>query len=92
MKRGKMERIMIELPDEYRDDLDQYRDRLREVFLLGLRDLKAQEALILYTQGVVSFARAAELAGIDRDAFARQARVAGTGPRWSATMVAEELA
>jgi hypothetical protein len=31
---------------------------------LGLSQLKAQEALALHTRGIVSFARAAEIAGL----------------------------
>ena len=36
--------------------------------------IKAREALTLYTQGIVSFARAAELAGLSRQEMIRQAR------------------
>ena len=45
--------------------------------------IKAREALTLYTQGIVSFARAAELAWLSRQEMIRQARVLGVQPRIS---------
>jgi predicted HTH domain antitoxin len=87
-----MQRVMIELPDDLARQVGPYQDRLRELLLLGLRQLKAQEALLFYRQGLVSFARAAELAGLSRTELIRQARALGIEPRWSEQMVAEELA
>jgi predicted HTH domain antitoxin len=87
-----MQRVMIELPDDLAQQVGPYQDRLRELVLLGLRQLKAQEALLFYSQGLVSFARAAELAGLSRTELIRQARALGIEPRWSEQMVAEELA
>jgi len=60
--------------------------------LLGLAQLKVQEALTLYTRGIVSFARAAEIAGLSGPEMIRQARALGIRPRWSEQMVEEELA
>ncbi len=65
---------------------------LREVLLLGLRQLRINEALLLYKQGVVSFGRAAELAKLSRQDMIQQARVAGVEPRWSEDMLRAELA
>lgn len=87
-----METMMIEIPDELVQEFKPYKDRLREVFLLGLLQLKVQEALLLYRRGLVSFARAAELAGLSRLEMIRQARAFGVQPRWSERMVQEELA
>ena len=69
-----------------------HQDKLKEVILLGLRQLKTQEALMLYSHGVVSFERAAELAGLSRQELIRQARAAGIQPRSSEDMVQAELA
>lgn len=87
-----MQQVMIEVPDEFVQQISPYRDRLKELMLLGLFQLKTQEALLLYSRGLVSFARAAELAGLDRPTFIRQARAFGVKPRWSERMVQEELA
>jgi predicted HTH domain antitoxin len=65
---------------------------LREVILLGILQLKTQEALNLYSKGLVSLARAAELAGVSRLEITRQARASGIQPRWSEEMAKEELA
>ncbi len=87
-----MQQLVIELPDDVARQFKPYQDRLSEMVLLGLSQLKAQEALLLYAQGVVSFARAAELAGLSRAELIRHARGLGIEPRWSQQMLAEELA
>lgn len=87
-----MEKIVIEVPDELAQEFKQYQDRLREVLLLGLLQLKVQEALLLYNRGLVSFSRAAELAGLSRQEMIYQARAFGVQPRWSEQMAQEELA
>ncbi|MSP14598.1 MAG: antitoxin [Chloroflexi bacterium] len=86
-----MEKITVEIPEELVAEFQQYQDRLREVFLLGLQQLKIQEALTLYTRGVVSFARAGELAGLSRQEMIRQARASGMAATWSEKMMQEEL-
>ncbi len=87
-----METIQLEIPKEISEKLQPYKDKLSELVLLGLQQLKIQEALLLYSRGLVSFGRAAELAGqFERD-FLRHARAAGVQPRWSEEMVQEELA
>ena len=86
-----MEKIVIEIPDELVQEFKPYQDKLRELILLGLHQLKIQEALMLYGQGVISFSRAAELAGLPVQEMSRQARAFGVRPRWSEQMVREEL-
>lgn len=87
-----MEKLVIEVPTELAEEIKPYQDRLREVLLLGLLQLKVQEALLLYKRGLVSFGRAAELAGLSKQEMIRQARAFGVQPRWSERMVQEELA
>jgi predicted HTH domain antitoxin len=82
----------IDIPEELIHDFDTHRDHLREVVLLGLRQLKINEVLLLYKQGVVSFGRAAELANLSRQDMIQQARAAGIEPRWSDEMLRAELA
>jgi predicted HTH domain antitoxin len=87
-----MTQVVLELTDDLARQVGPYQDRLQELLLLGLSQLKAQEALTLYTRGIVSFARAAEIAGLSRTEMIRQARALGIRPRWSELMVEEELA
>lgn len=86
-----MAKTTVEIPDNRLGELDGYKDRLGELLLLGLSQIKTQEALYLYKRGLVSFGRAAELAGLSRKELMRQARANGIEPRWSEKMVEEEL-
>ena len=87
-----MGKTMVEIPDESLKDLEAYKDRLGELLLLGLSQIRIQESLVLYKRGLVSFGRAAELAGLLEQEMMYQARAFGVQPRWSEKMVAEELA
>jgi predicted HTH domain antitoxin len=87
-----MQQVIIELPEDLARQVGPYQGRLQELVLLGLSQLKAQEALTLYTRGIVSFARAAEIAGLTRPEMIRQARAFGIRPRWSEQMVEEAVA
>ncbi len=87
-----MQQVVIELPEDLARQVGPYQGRLQELVLLGLSQLKTQEALTLYTRGIVSFARAAEIAGLSGLEMIRQARAFGIRPRWSEQMVEEELA
>lgn len=87
-----MQKISLEIPSTFSAELEPYKDRLAELLLLGLQQLKLQEALLLYSRGLVSFGRAAELTGLSEQEMSRHARAAGIQPRWSEEMVQEELA
>jgi len=87
-----MAKTIIEIPDERLAELEAYKDRLGELLLLGLSQVKIQEAILLYQRGVISLGRAAELAGITEQEMTRQARALGISPRWTAEMLKEELA
>ena len=87
-----MAKTMVEIPDEHFQELEAYKDRLGELLLLGLSQIKVQEALLLYQRGLVSFGRAAELAGLSEQELMRQARAFGVRPRWAEKMIEEEMA
>ena len=87
-----MGKTMVEIPDERLKDLEAYKDRLGELLLLGLSQIRIQESLVLYKRGLVSFGRSAELAGLPEQEMMYQARAFGVQPRWSEKMVAEEVA
>ena len=78
-----MGKTMVEIPDERLKDLEAYKDRLGELLLLGLSQIRIQESLVLYKRGLVSFGRAAELAGLPEQEMMYQARAFGVQPRWS---------
>ena len=87
-----MQKVVVEISDEFVEQFDPYRDRLDELLILGLRQVKIHESLLFYSRGLVSFARAAELAGLPQTEMVQQARAFGVKPRWSEQMVQEELA
>ena len=86
-----MARTTVEVPDGRLAELEAYRDRLGEILLLGLSQVKIQEALLLYKRGLVSIGRAAELAGLSERDMIPQARAADIEPRWSASQIEEDL-
>ena len=87
-----MGKTMVEIPDDRLKDLEAYKDRLGELLLLGLSQIRIQESLVLYKRGLVSFGRAADLAGLPEQEMMYQARAFGVQPRWSEKMAEEELA
>lgn len=88
----RMAETTVEVPDERLPELDAYKNRLGELLLLGLTQVKIQEALLLYQRGSISMGRAAELSGLSEQEMLRQARADGIEPRWTESMVEEELA
>ena len=87
-----MAKTIIEISDEKLVELEPYKDRLAELLLLGLSQIKIQEVLLLYQRGLVSFGRAAELTGLSEQEMVRQAKAFGVFPRWSEKMAEEEAA
>jgi len=87
-----MGKTVIEISDDKLAKLEPYKDRLGELLLLGLSQIKIQEVLLLYQRGLLSFGRAAELAGLSEQEMIRQARAFGVVPRWSEKMAEEEAA
>jgi hypothetical protein len=86
-----MAKAIVEIPDERLVELDGYKDRLGELLLLGLAQIKVHEALYLYKLGLVSLGRASEMAGLSQPELIHQAKANGIQPRWSEKMVNEEL-
>ena len=87
-----MAKTTIEIPDDRLAELDAYKNRLGEILLLGLSQIKIQEALLLYKRGLISIGRAAELSGLHESEMIHQAQANGIQPRWSDEQVEEELA
>jgi predicted HTH domain antitoxin len=87
-----MAKTIIDISDDKLEELEPYKDRLGELLLLGLSQIKIQEVLLLYQRNLLSFGRAAELAGLSEQEMIRQARAFGVVPRWSEKMAEEETA
>ena len=86
-----MAKTMIDIPDDRMHELEAYKDKLSELILLGLSQIKVHETLYLYKRGLVSFGRASEIAGLSQQELMRHAQANGVQPRWSEKMVKEEL-
>jgi len=87
-----MAKTIVDISDDKLEELEPYKDRLGELLLLGLSQIKIQEVLLLYQRNLLSFGRAAELAGLSEQEMIRQARAFGVVPRWSEKMAEEETA
>ncbi len=87
-----MAKTVVEIPDERLPELEAYKERLGELLLLGLSQVKIQEAILLYQREVISLGRAAELAGLTEQEMVRHARALGIAPHWTEQMLEEELA
>ncbi len=87
-----MAKTTIEVPDDRMAELDAYKNRLGEILLLGLSQIKIQEALLMYKRGLVSIGRAAELSGLSESEMIHQAQVNGIQPHWNDELLEDELA
>ncbi|MBT3605314.1 MAG: antitoxin [Candidatus Latescibacteria bacterium] len=86
-----MAKTTIEIPDDRMSELDAYKNRLGEILLLGLSQIKIQETLLLYKRGLISIGRAAELTGLTELEMIHQARANSIRPGWNDELVKEEL-
>jgi predicted HTH domain antitoxin len=64
---------------------------LTDLLARGLRQWRIEKALERYVAGEMSFAAAAELAGVRRDELAREAYARGLEPAFTEETVMEEL-
>ena len=87
-----MAKTMVEIPDHKMAELEAYKDRLGDLLLLGLSQIKIQKALLLYKRGIISIGRAVELASSTEQEMVNQTRAFGIQPRWNESQVQEELA
>lgn len=85
-------KITLEVPASLAEDLaDASQDFLVELLERGLRQSRIERALERYKQGGVSFAAAAQMAGVSRSDFARQAYARGMEPPYTERMADEEF-
>ena len=87
-----MARIVFEVPGPLADELaSATQEFLTKLLQRGLREERIERSLERYQLGELSFAAAAEEAGVAQAELARQAYVRGVEPLYDAVMVAEEL-
>jgi hypothetical protein len=85
-------KVLVEIPASLADELAAADRRLlTDLLQRGLRDLQIERALDQYSAGGISFAAAAEAAGVSQSALARAAYVRGMEPPFDETMVADEV-
>lgn len=86
-----MQRLTIELPESFLDELGPYREDLDGLLMAGLRQVKLESALALFRQGDISLWKAARMAGVSLREMTQQAVAHGLRPTVDEETIAEEL-
>jgi len=87
-----MLKITVEVSKDLLKDISlQDEAVIRQIFELGLTQLKVEVALRRYREGGMSLGYAARLAGVPKREMILQARARGLMPRFSEQTVREEL-
>lgn len=83
--------IVIQVPQEWLEDIPEEFLTLRQIFKLGLTQYRIQRALTLYRDGAGSLGYLAERIGVPKTQLIEAARHQGIQPDFSEETVAEEL-
>ncbi len=84
--------LTLVVPDELARELDSVGEGLLiDLLELGLREFKIEQSLDRYARGGISFAAAAQQAGVSQSELARRAYARGMEPPFSLETLAEEL-
>jgi hypothetical protein len=85
--------LTVTIPDILAHELESLsKDLVLELLERGLREVKIDRALDLYSRGGMSFGAAAVRAGVPQSDLARYAYARGFQPPFSSESLAEELA
>lgn len=87
-----MRTLTIDVPDELSVQLEPYRERLGDLLVLALREVKMGQGLALFQQGRVTLWKAARTAGVSLREMAQYAVAHGVRAAADEEMVQEELA
>lgn len=84
--------IVVEVPESITQELAAVtQDFLAEILQRGLRETRIERALARYRLGGMTFAAAAEAAGVSQAELARHAYIRNIEPPFDIEMVAEEM-
>jgi len=87
-----MSKITVEVSEEFLQEIPLHDQAMvRQIFELGLTQLKIEIALRRYREGGISLGYAARLAGIPKREMILQARARGITPQFSEQTLREEL-
>jgi predicted HTH domain antitoxin len=86
-----VKRMTIEIPDDLADKIRPYEKNLQELIVIGLTQLRIQEALALFKRGNISLWKAARLADIPLREMIMHASAQGLKPQIDEQMKEEEL-
>lgn len=87
-----MEQIVVEVPEGLVKELEAYKGNLGEVLALGLRQIKMQQALVLFKETGVSLWKAARIAGVSLREMTQYAVSQGLRATCDDKTLEEELA
>lgn len=87
-----MEQLVLEVPEGLVKELEAYRGNLGEILALGLRQIKMQQALVLFREAGVSLWRAARIAGVSLREMTQYAVSQGLRATCDEKTLEEELA
>lgn len=79
-------KIAVELPKEA-EGLSE--EEIGQLFLIGLREMRIEKALILLRKGDISVWKAAKIAGLSLREMVKEARRRGVEPRVTNEMIEE---
>lgn len=92
MGRMGTKKLTVEVPAQLAAEFASAGDQLlADLLQRGLRDYRIEQALETYRLGGMSFAAAAEMAGVGQDELARAAYVRGMSAPYDEDMVTEEI-
>jgi predicted HTH domain antitoxin len=93
MRKAMVEKsLILNLPDALARELQSaHQDLLVELLERGLKEMRIDRALDLYSRGGMSFGAAAERAGVSRSDLARHAYARGMEPPFTPETLTEEL-
>lgn len=87
-----MRTLTLEVSESLLDELRPYRDNLDDLLVVGLRQVKLENALALFKRGDVSLWKAARMAGVSLREMTQYAVAHGLRPAVDEETIAEELA
>lgn len=87
-----MPTVTISVPDDLSAQLEPYRESLKELLRIGLREVKMEQSLALFKKGSISLWKAARLAGVSLREMTQYAVAQGVRAVVDEETLREELA